>query len=140
LSRLIHPVRMSAARPFRASVMSSAVEPLWRSILVMRRAYAWACPWRILLFGQTSCVTVQPDACDPWTLPSPAGTRPWQMPHGFGNLFLMFLRMAHRDRKSTRLNSSHVKISYAVFCLKKKNRRLLLQGLHGVAASPTAPP
>src|SRR5690606_41941852 len=28
---------------------------------------------------------------------------------------------AARDRKSTRLNSSHVKISYAVFCLKKKN-------------------
>src|SRR5690606_41407742 len=26
-----------------------------------------------------------------------------------------------RDRKSTRLNSSHVKTSYAVFCLKKKN-------------------
>src|SRR5699024_12233535 len=28
----------------------------------------------------------------------------------------------YRDRKSTRLNSSHVSISYAVFCLKKKNR------------------
>src|SRR5438067_6103976 len=28
-----------------------------------------------------------------------------------------------QDRKSTRLNSSHVSISYAVFCLKKKNRR-----------------
>src|SRR5436309_5863241 len=28
------------------------------------------------------------------------------------------------DRKSTRLNSSHVKISYAVFCLKKKNERV----------------
>src|SRR3989442_7408970 len=27
------------------------------------------------------------------------------------------------DRKSTRLNSSHVRISYAVFCLKKKNDR-----------------
>src|SRR5690349_23783304 len=27
-----------------------------------------------------------------------------------------------RDRKSTRLNSSHVEISYAVFCLKKKKR------------------
>src|SRR5438067_13505028 len=27
------------------------------------------------------------------------------------------------DRKSTRLNSSHVSISYAVFCLKKKNQR-----------------
>src|SRR5690606_41232483 len=29
----------------------------------------------------------------------------------------------HRDRKSTRLNSSHVKISYAVFCLKKKKKQ-----------------
>src|SRR5688500_19802807 len=28
------------------------------------------------------------------------------------------------DRKSTRLNSSHLVISYAVFCLKKKNQRL----------------
>src|SRR5690606_41559703 len=32
-------------------------------------------------------------------------------------------RRADEDRKSTRLNSSHVKISYAVFCLKKKNKR-----------------
>src|SRR5204863_4001383 len=31
---------------------------------------------------------------------------------------------AGRDRKSTRLNSSHVEISYAVFCLKKKNTKL----------------
>src|SRR3712207_8984334 len=29
------------------------------------------------------------------------------------------------DRKSTRLNSSHANISYAVFCLKKKNRTVL---------------
>src|SRR5690606_40649176 len=29
-----------------------------------------------------------------------------------------------RDRKSTRLNSSHVKISYAVFCLKKKKQHI----------------
>src|SRR3989442_14895612 len=32
-------------------------------------------------------------------------------------------RDAHADRKSTRLNSSHVRISYAVFCLKKKKKR-----------------
>src|SRR5690349_24158989 len=32
---------------------------------------------------------------------------------------------APRDRKSTRLNSSHVEISYAVFCLKKKKRPLI---------------
>src|SRR6266496_5032334 len=33
-------------------------------------------------------------------------------------------RRAARDRKSTRLNSSHVEISYAVFCLKKKKSRV----------------
>src|SRR5439155_22174369 len=32
-----------------------------------------------------------------------------------------FRTTSKRDRKSTRLNSSHVAISYAVFCLKKKN-------------------
>src|SRR5699024_4941029 len=32
-----------------------------------------------------------------------------------------------QDRKSTRLNSSHVSISYAVFCLKKKNRNIDIQ-------------
>src|SRR5690606_41347902 len=32
-------------------------------------------------------------------------------------------RTASTDRKSTRLNSSHVKISYAVFCLKKKKNK-----------------
>src|SRR5207253_10627617 len=31
--------------------------------------------------------------------------------------------VAEADRKSTRLNSSHVAISYAVFCLKKKNNK-----------------
>src|SRR5256885_2794552 len=31
-------------------------------------------------------------------------------------------RLAERDRKSTRLNSSHLVISYAVFCLKKKDK------------------
>src|SRR2546430_10608773 len=36
-----------------------------------------------------------------------------------------------RDRKSTRLNSSHSQISYAVFCLKKKIRS------HQLPASPT---
>src|SRR5438445_8857466 len=35
-----------------------------------------------------------------------------------------------RDRKSTRLNSSHANISYAVFCLKKKNKQ---EGLGEIA-------
>src|SRR2546429_5181400 len=35
-------------------------------------------------------------------------------------------RLAQTDRKSTRLNSSHGYISYAVFCLKKKQQNLVL--------------
>src|SRR2546430_11151742 len=43
------------------------------------------------------------------------------------DLFVNFLRMQRtphqqQDRKSTRLNSSHSQISYAVFCLKKKKK------------------
>ena len=41
---------------------------------------------------------------------------------GAGPAGLMAALIAGRDRKSTRLNSSHVVISYAVFCLKKKNQ------------------
>src|SRR3712207_7388037 len=39
---------------------------------------------------------------------------PWLLAHGCDATLL--------DRKSTRLNSSHANISYAVFCLKKKNK------------------
>src|SRR5258705_9465435 len=38
-------------------------------------------------------------------------------------------RKAPRDRKSTRLNSSHLGISYAVFCLKKKKKRMNISQL-----------
>src|SRR5438874_8644312 len=40
----------------------------------------------------------------------------------FGTGYSNFQRL---DRKSTRLNSSHVEISYAVFCLKKKKKKQL---------------
>src|SRR2546427_8029110 len=43
-----------------------------------------------------------------WILPNPNRSSPWL------------------DRKSTRLNSSHSQISYAVFCLKKKKKMLLV--------------
>src|SRR5207249_6037797 len=41
------------------------------------------------------------------------------------------------DRKSTRLNSSHVSISYAVFCLKKQNRNRLQPRLRSGGALPS---
>src|SRR3712207_7000103 len=41
------------------------------------------------------------------------------------------------DRKSTRLNSSHANISYAVFCLKKKKTKQMKHG-HGIFSESTA--
>src|SRR2546430_9058675 len=43
-------------------------------------------------------------------------------PRGADRVARYVAGMNHQDRKSTRLNSSHSQISYAVFCLKKKNR------------------
>src|SRR3989442_8222869 len=50
--------------------------------------------------------------------------------------------LRRRDRKSTRLNSSHVRISYAVFCLKKKKRQetsklgdIIFDAMSGAGAS-----
>src|SRR3712207_8723006 len=49
----------------------------------------------------------------------PAQERP-RLPRGERGV-----RQGREDRKSTRLNSSHANISYAVFCLKKKKRKQL---------------
>src|SRR5207249_9667378 len=43
-------------------------------------------------------------------------------------MWLDLRRAAQVDRKSTRLNSSHVSISYAVFCLKKKKKQKATTG------------
>src|SRR5690554_7620706 len=43
---------------------------------------------------------------------------PWLLQQG-ATLNIDLVKRKVRDRKSTRLNSSHVRISYAVFCLKK---------------------
>src|SRR5688572_31348028 len=45
--------------------------------------------------------------------------------------------LARTDRKSTRLNSSHSQISYAVFCLKKKNKN---QPVHPPTLLRVSPP
>src|SRR5256885_6162746 len=60
------------------------------------------------------------------------------------NRFVEFIntaskQLAYEDRKSTRLNSSHLVISYAVFCLKKKKKRIdidLGADLHSSRARP----
>src|SRR5690625_5619564 len=46
--------------------------------------------------------------------------KPYKLPGDHPIRSLLLLKTSDSDRKSTRLNSSHVAISYAVFCLKKK--------------------
>src|SRR5205814_5665372 len=75
----------------------------------------------------------------PWALVSSypsSGTymlpRTFRAAHGHGRW------VTHtRDRKSTRLNSSHLGISYAVFCLKKKTE-LLETNVHKTVPTPTS--
>src|SRR2546426_2500203 len=46
-----------------------------------------------------------------------------RQPHGRPGTGFVVHALEHQDRKSTRLNSSHLVISYAVFCLKKKKNK-----------------
>src|SRR5699024_11949048 len=51
--------------------------------------------------------------------------------HAFPSSETLVFLLLQQDRKSTRLNSSHVSISYAVFCLKKK----INQSIAGISIS-----
>src|SRR5690606_40645815 len=64
--------------------------------------------------GSSSSAVISP-RCWPTTRPSAS------ISTSVGHALIAYARQV-RDRKSTRLNSSHVKISYAVFCLKKKKK------------------
>src|SRR5690625_6450992 len=95
---------------------------------------------------ETGDLTIPTQILDPWlknvsdgaVVPQLSGATP--MKFGAGEAFIFDIGEAEyvgegsqkgpstitsrtQDRKSTRLNSSHVAISYAVFCLKKKNKR-----------------
>src|SRR5256884_4303955 len=58
--------------------------------------------------------------------------------HLIGKKGITYFKFAKRDRKSTRLNSSHGYISYAVFCLKKKNTLFGLLRPHVARCHPPA--
>src|SRR5438067_6537712 len=62
--------------------------------------------------------------CPCWSSPASRKFRPPRNRPPWDRLVSAIL-----DRKSTRLNSSHVSISYAVFCLKKKKKNLVLDSL-----------
>src|SRR3712207_7270251 len=78
-------------------------------------------PPRSTLFPYTTLFRSAPRrparAAPPTSSPRRAGRPPARPPAGVRG------STGRRDRKSTRLNSSHANISYAVFCLKKKNNK-----------------
>src|SRR5438876_8948692 len=84
-------------------------------LLITRR------PPRPTLFPYTTLFRSHPvpPAADPLQLALEPGR-----PAGDVGAVRLRRRPPDRDRKSTRLNSSHPSISYAVFCLKKKNKHI----------------
>src|SRR5690348_17870953 len=59
---------------------------------------------------------------------------PSRLGRWLGSFFLPATKNCQRqkDRKSTRLNSSHPSISYAVFCLKKKSKERVIDVMHDI--------
>src|SRR5690606_34288533 len=101
----LHPILRpwpAAQRPHRRR--PAAAIPLWRQ----RQWPGQRCP-------------------RPWTNSQSSPLRQWVREYlQASQTPVLPSRFQRSDRKSTRLNSSHVKISYAVFCLKKKNIFLLM--------------
>src|SRR3989475_2171541 len=82
---------------------------LFRSICAARQAHPSWGPRMLLQWLERRAPDLD------WPAPSPAGD--------------LLARRGLVDRKSTRLNSSHSQISYAVFCLKKKKNRAVVDYL-----------
>src|SRR5690348_18185120 len=92
--------------PFGLEGLVGAVGPGLALLLLCATPLLYSVP-ETLLIGELASM-----------LPSEGGYYQW-VKRAFGE----FWRFWNGDRKSTRLNSSHPSISYAVFCLKKKNNR-----------------
>src|SRR5215813_2047280 len=100
----------------------------------VRASGSWAVtPEGIFQFGHSKDhrpdlpqVKVMMSTLDPLGLPLATAVVPGH--HADDPLYIPAVRQVRaslgQDRKSTRLNSSHVRISYAVFCLKKKKGQL----------------
>src|SRR3712207_7489897 len=89
-------------------------------------------PPRSTLFPYTTLFRSPPDLAVPGVgADRPRPARPVVLPHGDRSGGPdPAAESGRRDRKSTRLNSSHANISYAVFCLKKKKHTSELQSRH----------
>src|SRR3712207_7852025 len=99
-------------RPPRSTL--SPYTTLFRSLLFDQRHLAHLGPRRVGAGAEEVAVALDPPPGDAARLLQ----RAHRLRGGVGDMDVQ-----QRDRKSTRLNSSHANISYAVFCLKKKAQR-----------------
>src|SRR5699024_11973588 len=74
----------------------------------------------VAFYNDADSRNAQPGSVETFTETAPATQEATASQPDASNHYVQALDSL-RDRKSTRLNSSHVSISYAVFCLKKKN-------------------
>src|SRR3712207_8964939 len=91
-------------------------------LMIRRPPRSTLFPYTTLFRSAPGAVAVLREGVDQVVLPLPREARDllaagvaWQVARA------AVQALGQRDRKSTRLNSSHANISYAVFCLKKKN-------------------
>src|SRR2546426_2317790 len=88
-------------------------------------------PPRSTLFPYTTLFRSHHDA-DVAHTPGERTHAPRRRGHQIAVLPFLEVQYGDLDRKSTRLNSSHLVISYAVFCLKKKNSQPLMKVIYAL--------
>src|SRR3712207_8124284 len=100
-----------------ASVLS--VADLFFFLMIRRPPRSTLFPYTTLFRSAAMSVLVGLASWEAFHLDAAYARARWALGLASGLVSVYYLL---RDRKSTRLNSSHANISYAVFCLKKKNK------------------
>src|SRR2546426_7480678 len=83
--------------------------------------------WPVPVFARKDDTDACYERLIPLLLEHHAVIRPAFGTHNLRHVAMVMAEAEGRDRKSTRLNSSHLVISYAVFCLKKKKHTTIRQ-------------
>src|SRR5256885_11076763 len=132
---------MAAPAPPRVNAPVKRFSSTERRAKQWRPSMTWMQPRRTSSLGERACTSSPSKMMEPLVTSPRSAERRLEIALSVVDLPAPFA--PRRDRKSTRLNSSHLVISYAVFCLKKKiNIRIVHLAGHvaGMAVEPTNAP